>query len=259
MGRKLLDLVGWLSLPEFWEVSVGNADDFPPVEAVEDFAGRLGLQFSNPLLLSRALTHSSYMNEHPEALEDNERLEFLGDAILDFVVGTWLYHRFPEMNEGDLTRMRAALVKTEQLAEFGREINIGAPLRLGRGEEENGGRTRDAMLCATFEALVGALYLDSNVSAVEEFVSPLIQKAVGLILSGRKDRDPKSLLQEWAQAQGYSAPDYQVVTESGPDHDKSFFVKVVIDGIEYGSGYGHSKQSAGKAAALATLQKLNIK
>lgn len=238
---------------------MGNADDFPPVEAVEDFAGRLGLQFSNPLILSRALTHSSYMNEHPEALEDNERLEFLGDAILDFVVGAWLYHRFPEMNEGDLTRMRAALVKTEQLAEFGREINIGAALRLGRGEEENDGRTRDALLCATFEALVGALYLDSNVPAVEEFVSPLIQKAVGLILSGRKDRDPKSLLQEWAQGEGCSAPDYHVVTESGPDHDKSFFVKVFIDGKEYGSGAGHSKQSAGKAAAYAALKKMNIK
>lgn len=238
---------------------MGNAKELPPVEAVEDFAGRLGIQFSNPLLLIRALTHSSYVNEYPEALEDNERLEFLGDAILDFVVGAWLYHRFPEMNEGDLTRMRAALVKTEQLAEFGREINIGAALRLGRGEEESGGRTRDAMLCAAFEALVGAQFLDSDVPAVEAFISPLLQNAVGLILSGRRDRDPKSMLQEWAQAQGFSAPDYQVVTESGPDHDKSFRVKVLIADEEYGTGHGHSKQSAGKAAAYAALQKMNIK
>lgn len=238
---------------------MGNAKEFPPVEAVEDFARRLGFQFSSPMLLSRALTHSSFMNEHPDALEDNERLEFLGDAILDFVVGAWLYHRFPEMNEGDLTRMRAALVKTEQLAEFGREINIGAALRLGRGEEESGGRTRDAMLCAAFEALVGAQYLDSGVPAVEGFISPILQNTVGLILSGRKDRDPKSMLQEWAQAQGYSAPDYQVVTESGPDHDKSFYVKVIIAGEEHGSGQGHSKQSAGKAAAAVALQKMNIK
>lgn len=229
------------------------------MEALEEFTGRLGFQFSNPMLLSRALTHSSYMNEHPEALEDNERLEFLGDAILDFVVGAWLFHRFPEMNEGDLTRMRAALVKTEQLAEFGRDINIGAALRLGRGEEETGGRTRDAMLCAAFEALVGAQYLDSGVPAVERFISPILQNAVGYILSGRMDRDPKSMLQEWAQAQGFSAPDYHVVTESGPDHDKSFDVKVFIGDEEHGSGHGHSKQSAGKAAAIAALKNMNIK
>lgn len=237
---------------------MGKDSKSPVVETPEEFAARLSLPFSNALLLRRALTHSSYLNEHPEALEDNERLEFLGDAVLDFVVGGWLYHRFPEMNEGDLTRMRAALVKTEQLAEFGREINIGMALNLGRGEEDSGGRTRNAMLCAVFEALVGALILDSGVAAVEEFISPLLQRAADQILLSRKDRDPKSMLQEWAQAQGYSAPNYQVISERGPDHDKSFVVKVLIGGKDKGSGIGTSKQSASKVAAKSALEKLNI-
>ena len=228
-------------------------------ESPEEFAERLGLHFANPLLLSRALTHSSYLNEHPESLEDNERLEFLGDAVLDFVVGAWLYHRYPEMNEGNLTRMRAALVRTERLAMFGLEINIGQALNLGRGEEDSGGRNRDAMLCAAFEALVGALYLDSNVAAVEKFISPFLQTTADNILRSRKDRDPKSLLQEWAQSQGHSAPRYLVTDESGPDHDKSFSVTVIIAEETYGIGDGRSKQSASKVAAQATLDKLNIK
>ncbi|MEK6256922.1 MAG: ribonuclease III, partial [Chloroflexota bacterium] len=193
----------------------------PAVDSPSEFAAGIGLKFSNPSLLSRSLTHSSFLNEHPEALEDNERLEFLGDAVLDFVVGAWLYHRYPEKNEGDLTRIRAALVRTEKLAEFGREINLGPAINLGNGEEENGGRTRDALLCGTFEALIGALYLDSKITAVEEFISPFLQAATDVILSNRKDRDAKGLLQEWVQAQGYDAPEYVVISESGPDHDKS--------------------------------------
>ncbi len=121
-------------------------------EPPADFARRLGLKFKNGLLLSRALTHRSYLNEHPEALEDNERLEFLGDAVLDFLVGAWLYNRFPEMREGELTRLRSALVRTEQLAEFAGQHGFGAAMRLGRGESQAGGRARQALLCATFEA-----------------------------------------------------------------------------------------------------------
>ena len=136
-------------------------------ESPQDFARRLGLPFADNLLLSRALTHRSYINEHPDALEDNERLEFLGDAVLDFLVGAWLYNRFPEMAEGELTRMRSALVRTDQLAEFARQIDLGLALRLGRGELGGGGRERQAVLCAGFEALIGALYLNSGVSAVQ--------------------------------------------------------------------------------------------
>ena len=143
------------------------------------------------MLLRRSLTHRSYINEHPESIEDNERLEFLGDAILDFMVGEWLYHRFPEMPEGDLTRMRSALVHTEQLAEFARQLDLGRGLRLGRGEVISGGRSRDALLCDEFEALVGALYLDAGLSSVEKFVYPLLESAAEDIIRQPQNRRPK--------------------------------------------------------------------
>ncbi len=130
------------------------------------------MPFKNWLLLSRALTHRSYLNEHTDALEDNERLEFLGDAVMDFIVGAWLYNRYPEMAEGDLTRMRSALVHTERFAEFARELDLGQAMRLGRGESQGGGRERDALLCDTFEAMIGALYLDCGIDAVKKFTAP---------------------------------------------------------------------------------------
>jgi len=227
-------------------------------ESPHRFAERLNLKFSDPWLLSRALTHRSFLNENPEALEDNERLEFLGDAVLDFVVGAWLYSRYPEMSEGGMTRLRAALVRTEQLAAFAKQIELSKALRLGHGEEESGGRTRPAMLCASFEALIGALYLDGGVQAVEDFVAPMLEPAAKAILAVRSDRDPKSLLQEWAQAQGYGTPVYRVVKESGPDHRRWFVVDVHINGNVRGRGEGPSKQAAGKQAASAALETLNL-
>jgi len=219
------------------------------LETPKEFALRLGLPFKDHLLLSRALTHRSYLNENSDALEDNERLEFLGDAILDFVVGAWLYNHFPEMSEGDLTRLRAALVRTEQLAKFGKMIDLGNSIRLGHGEEDSGGRTRKAMLCATFEALIGALYLDVNIQAVEKFISPFLKTAIEEILHNHQDRDPKSLLQEWAQSQGYGIPQYVVTAEEGPDHAKTFMIEVRVNGKVLGRGSGQSKQDASKAAA----------
>ncbi|MFC1936511.1 ribonuclease III [Chloroflexota bacterium] len=227
-------------------------------ESPQDFAKRHALPFKDVLLLSRALTHRSYLNEHPEALEDNERLEFLGDAVLDFVVGAWLYNRFPEMSEGDLTRLRAALVRTEQLAEFGWQIEIGGALRLGRGEEEGGGRKRTAMLCATFEAVIGALYLDVDIAAVEDFIAQFLEEAAEIILQDQRDRDAKSQLQEWAQGQGYAIPQYRVVDEEGPDHAKTFTMEVYVNGSVLGTGMGHSKQEASKVAAKNALISLNL-
>ena len=139
---------------------MSDSQGIPQIDPTTEVAGRLGVQFNDLRLLTRALTHRSYLNEHPEAIEDNERLEFLGDAVLDFLVASWLYHRFPEMSEGDLTRLRSALVRTEQLAEFAEDFDLAPLMRLGRGEAEGGGRMRPALLCATFEAFVGALYLD---------------------------------------------------------------------------------------------------
>jgi ribonuclease III len=206
----------------------------------------------------RALTHRSYYNEHPEVLEDNERLEFLGDAVLDFLVGAWLYNRFPEMAEGNLTRLRAALVGNEQLAEFARQLNLGSMMRMGRGEAESGGRDRSVLLGSTFEALVGALYLDQGIPAVMKFVEPLLEDATRQILTGRGDQDPKSLLQEWAQSEGLGTPYYQTIGAFGPDHDKTFEVAVIIQGKIYGRGAGPSKQTAAKSAARAAITTLGL-
>lgn len=227
-------------------------------ESPQEFAERLNLSFSDPFLLTRALTHRSYLNEHPEAIEDNERLEFLGDAVLDFLVGAWLYNHFPEMSEGNLTRLRSALVRTENLAEFAREIDLGSAILLGRGEDEAGGRERSTLLCASFEALVGALFLDGGIPAVQAFVEPKLEPAAQKILSGHKDRDPKSLLQEWAQSAGHGTPFYHTVSARGPDHAKEFEVEVRINGKVYGRGSGQSKQAAAKEAALRTLKELRI-
>jgi ribonuclease-3 len=227
-------------------------------ESPQEFARRLGLRFKDALLLNRALTHRSFLNEHPEALEDNERLEFLGDAVLDFLVGAWLYNRFPEMPEGSLTRLRSALVRTEQLAKFASQIGLGSAMQLGHGEIEGGGRARPALLCATFEALIGAMYLDGGIEAVKAFVFPLLERATQHIFDQQMDKDPKSLLQEWAQSEGLGTPSYRTVTAQGPDHDKLFEVEVVIGGTVYGRGSGHRKQSAAKQAAQAALAALGL-
>lgn len=231
----------------------------PVQESLEEFTQRLNLPITNYLLLSRALTHRSYLNEHTDAIEDNERLEFLGDAVLDFLVGDWLYNHFPEMAEGDLTRLRSALVRTEQLSEFAQFINLGAVLRLGRGEEDGGGRQRPALLCGAFEALVGALYLNTGLQAVTDFMVPLLKDAVLLILNERRDHDSKSLLQEWVQSQGFGPPVYRIIGTTGPEHEKFFEVQVVVDGQVYGSGCGHSKQLAAKAAARNALDSLGVR
>ncbi|MEN8241755.1 MAG: ribonuclease III [Chloroflexota bacterium] len=225
-------------------------------ESPQDFAARLGLPIEDFLLLSRALTHRSYLNEHPEALEDNERLEFLGDAVLDYVVGLWLYNRFPEMAEGDLTRLRAALVNTDQLAKFGMEIHLGDALLLGKGEEENGGRIRRAMLCGAFEALIGALVIDAGMEEVTRFVSPLLEQATVKILQNHEDKDPKSLLQEYVQSGGDPAPVYEVISESGPDHAKVFEVEVFANHRHLGRGMGNSKQLASMNAANDALSRI---
>ncbi len=229
-------------------------------ELPEEFARRLNLPFKNDfLLLARALTHRSYVNEHPEALEDNERLEFLGDAVLDFMVGAYLYHHYPEMPEGDLTRMRSALVHTGQLAMYARQINLGVAIRLGKGEEQAGGRDRTAILCDTFEALVGAIYLSAGIDGVRDFIKPLLEPAANDILVNHKIEDPKSQLQEWSQANGLSTPMYNTKNISGPDHNKIFEVEVIINQKIYGTGSGHSKQAGAKQAAREALQKIGIK
>ena len=225
--------------------------------AVESAEGALGLVFEDKALLQRALTHRSYLNENQSApLADNERLEYLGDAVLDFVVGEDLFNRFPDADEGTLTSLRAALVCTRALAEFAEQIGLGQHLLLGRGEEDGGGRERPAVLCGAFEALTGALYLDQGIERVKAFVDPLFQPALENILHNDLDKDPKSVLQELAQAHLGYTPRYQTVEAAGPDHDKVFTVAATINGIVYGKGQGRSKQVAAQGAAAEALDRL---
>lgn len=214
--------------------------------------------FKHPSLLIRALTHRSYLNEHAEASEDNERLEFLGDAVLDFLSGAFLFHRYPEMREGGLTRMRAALVNTKQLARMSLALDLGSQMRLGRGEEDSGGRQRPSLLCDCFEAMVGAYYLDSGLEAVRAFVEPLFVEVADPILVNDGDVDPKSQFQEWAQAQLGHTPHYAQLSVSGPDHNREYTVEVLVGTESYGVGTGPNKQAATQAAALAALRKAGL-
>ena len=218
---------------------------------------RLELPFNGDLsLLQRALTHRSYVNEHPESIEDNERLEFLGDAVLDFLVGAYLYNHYPEMAEGDLTRMRSALVHTEQLARFARKIDLGTALRLGHGEFQAGGREKSPLFCDAFEALIGAIYLSSGINKVIDFFYPMIEEKCKELMDNRRIEDPKSQLQEWSQANGLFIPKYHTKTDTGPDHEKIFEVEVMVNGEVLGVGVGRSKQIAAKNAAKFALERI---
>ena len=224
---------------------------------IKDLERKLGIEFRDKSLLHRALIHRSYLNEHPDfPLEDNERLEFLGDAVLDFVTGEYLYHRFPELREGPLTSLRSALVRRDTLAQFARQLDLGNFLLMGHGEAESGGRERPATLCAAFEALVGALYLDQGLESLDDMLEPLVTPEVAHILRDETHKDAKSLLQEMAQARMHRTPRYVTVGESGPDHAKIFTVQVKIGGEVYGEGYGPSKQQAAQAAAQEALERL---
>lgn len=209
--------------------------------------------------IRRALTHRSFLNENRHALEDNERLEFLGDSILNFLVADWLYQHFPEKKEGFLTKIRSALVHTQQLASFARSIELGPALHLGKGEAQAGGRDRDAILCDAFEAVIAGIYLESNLETVRNFVIPMMEKQSAIVVSEHSEEDPKSSLQELIQAEGIATPVYQLVSESGPDHAKVFVVSVIINEAEYAQGEGHSKQAAEKEAAEQALRKLRQK
>lgn len=217
----------------------------------------LDLHFEDKTLLYRALTHRSFLNENPDhPLEDNERLEFLGDAVLDFITAEYLYHHFPEMDEGRLTNLRAALVRTSTLARFAHNLNLNDCLFLGVGEEDSGGRQRQAILCGAFEALVGAIYLDQGLVAVQDFVYSIIGPEVLWIIAEARDRDSKSLLQEFSQGHLQVTPTYRTVAEKGPDHAKEFTIEVLIGKKPYGQGRGPSKQMAAQAAAKVALERL---
>lgn len=227
------------------------------IDEIERLEERLGITFKDRSLLVRALTHRSFVNENPDqSLEDNERLEFLGDAVLDFAVGAYLYHRFPERREGELTMLRAALVRTRTLATFAKQLGVGPALRLGIGEAESGGRERLPTLCAAFEALVGAIYLDRGMSEIEPWLQPFMAPALERILADSTHKDAKSEFQIWAQARFNVTPRYKVLAAEGPDHDKTFTVAVLVGDQTWGTGRGSSKQGAAQVAASAALARV---
>lgn len=220
----------------------------------KEFAERAGIRFSDPELVRRALTHSSYVNENPDWEADNERLEYLGDAAIDFLAAAWLYRRFPDLDEGHLTRLRSALVKTEQLAHFAQELDLGQAVLLGRGEEASGGRTRPALLCDTFESLIGAMYLDAGIEVVAEFLEPRFQVAIDTVMQDESLMDARSLLQIWAQAELGETPRYRTVRSMGPDHAREFVVEVSLGEEFSAEGQGRSKQEAAQQAASNALE-----
>lgn len=220
-------------------------------------ATKLGLSFTNLDLLVEALTHRSYLNEHREYTgSHNERLEFLGDAVLELAATTFLFTKFPGVAEGELTAYRAALVNTVSLAESAQQLGINEFLLLSKGESKDTGRARDAILADAFEAIIGALYLDQGFAAAEAFIARNLFGKIDGIIAKRSYQDAKSRFQEVAQEKRGSTPSYETISEEGPDHAKKFTVGVFINTKEIARGEGQSKQEAEQAAAVAGLDKM---
>lgn len=218
--------------------------------------------FRNEKLLRLALTHRSYVNENLEESEHNERLEFLGDAILNFLSGEYLYRRHPDRGEDELTRRRSALVDEKQLAKFAIEVGLDFRMRLGKGAIRDGGYQNPNLLSSTFEAVVGAYYLDNNsdIEAVRAIVEPLFASVPEQVVVTRSNVDSKNRFQEWVQSTGITnPPKYDTKQIGGPSHAPEFIAKVLVEGKEYGEGKGRNKKEAEKAAAEDALTKLKKK
>lgn len=213
-------------------------------------------KFNNSKLFEQAFIHRSYLNETREKLESNERLEFLGDSILSFVVSEYLYATYPDFNEGVLTNLRSLLVNTKSLANLSREYDFGSHLKLSRGEEESKGRENDTLLANAFEAYIGALYHDQGIEAVQKFLIDTLKPKIEGYVKKRIFKDPKSLLQEYVQSQKQQSPLYKVMHEEGPPHAKIFTVGAFVNDTKVGEGIGKSKQIAEENAAEVALEKL---
>lgn len=227
-------------------------------ETIAGFQARLGYSFRDPELLERALTHRSFANErHEGAQASNERLEFLGDTVLGFVIGNILYRTFPDLQEGSLSKIKAYLVSSVFLGEKGRALEIGRFLRMGTGEARSGGSEKLSLVADAFEAVVAAIYVDGGLTAAEDFVRAQFEKDVGGVdLADLSFHDYKTTLQEAAQGLGLPLPEYRVVEESGPDHEKAFVIDVLWDSEPFASGRGSSKREAQRKAAREALKKL---
>jgi len=237
-------------------VNIASTD---PLKSVKDLESVLGFSFKDPSLLRLALVHRSYCNENGlDPSESYERLEFLGDAVLELAVSTELYRRLPEADEGELTKTRSSLVRRETLAQIARRIDLGNYLLVGKGVDTSNGRQQDSVLAAAFEALVAAVYLDQGNEFTRQFIINLIDVELTLVeRAGGPPENPKSKLQEMVQRQGLNPPKYRLVSSEGPDHGPVFTVEVLVDGEVVGTGAGGKKTEAERAAAEAALAALS--
>lgn len=213
--------------------------------------------FENSALLSQALTHRSWLNEH-DAPGHNERLEFLGDAVLEYVVSSSLYNQFPDKEEGFLTTLRANIVNTVNLSKFALKIKLGQSLKLSKGEENGNGRENESLMANTVEAVIGALYLDRGLESAQEFIADNLLQDIPEKLQ-EPLKDPKSRLQEMVQAEGLPTPHYKVISETGPDHEKQFKIEVTVGDTTLAVGEGKSKSRAQQAAAELALVNFEAK
>lgn len=237
------------------------ADESHIIESLDDVP-RLPV-FRNPALLNAALIHRSYANEHPEVGQNNETLEFLGDSVLNFLSTHFLYQLYPDLNESQLTRLRSALVDETQLADFANYLELGKKMKLGKGAIKDKARKNDSLLSDTFEAIIGAYFLDSGIEAVRKFVEPLFESAAEGLLDRKLTAessillDAKNRFQEWVQGNlGPTQPTYQTIAQSGPDHAPDFTVEVKVGNQVYGVGKGRSKKEAEKRAAEIALKQV---
>ncbi len=218
---------------------------------------QLGLRFKDTELIEKAFTHRSYLNEVKETIESNERLEFLGDSVLSFIISSYLYRVRPADEEGDLTNLRSYIVKTKSLAEASLNLNLGTYLRMSKGEEISGGRENTQLLANTFEALLGATFLDLGIEAAQDMVHKILLPIFEEEVRKGPPKDAKSELQEVVQNKTKESPHYKILKTEGPDHAKQFTVGVFVQGENYGEGKGSSKQAAEEIAAAEALKRLH--
>ena len=219
----------------------------------------LKIKFTHEELLDRAFNHRSFLNETKNKIESNERLEFLGDTVLSFVVSDFLYNSYPQYSEGYLTNLRSSLVKTSTLAKIASKLHLGDFLKLSKGEEESGGKNNSSLMADTFEALIGAIYLDLGLKAAKKVIEQHIFPMIPGIIKDKSYKDAKSTFQEIVQENTKNSPLYQVIKETGPDHAKEFTIGVYVNSKLWGSGAGHNKQEAEQSAATSALENWNKK
>jgi len=225
------------------------------MENLNEIQKNIGLDFQNPELLEIALTHRSYLNEHQGAkIQNNERQEYLGDAVLELIISDYIFRKYPDKAEGELTSIRSAVVRTESLAEESRKLGIGEHLQMSKGEKDSGGKDKDYLLANAYEAVLGAIYLDSGMESCIQFVTRTLVPKIDNIVENNLFIDPKTQAQEIIQSRYKTTPTYEIVKEEGPDHDKKFTVALLINRKEKAQGQGTSKQKAEESAALAAIE-----